>query len=39
VVPDPYYSSADGFERVLDLVEEAVDAFLAALRAAGSLPR
>jgi protein-tyrosine phosphatase len=38
-VPDPYSGGAEGFEHVLDLVEEAVDAFLAALRAAGSLPR
>ena len=31
VVPDPYYSSADGFERVLDLVESAAEGFLASL--------
>ena len=28
VVPDPYYGSADGFERVLDLVESAAEGFL-----------
>ena len=26
-VPDPYYGGADGFERVLDLVEQACDAW------------
>lgn len=31
-VPDPYYGGADGFERVLDLIEAASDAFLATLR-------
>jgi protein-tyrosine phosphatase len=31
VVPDPYYGSADGFERVLDLVESASVGFLASL--------
>jgi protein-tyrosine phosphatase len=25
VVPDPYYSAADGFENVLDLIEDACD--------------
>jgi protein-tyrosine phosphatase len=29
-VPDPYYGGADGFERVLDLVESAADGFIAA---------
>ena len=28
-VPDPYYGGADGFERVLDLVEAAADGLLA----------
>lgn len=31
-VPDPYYGGAAGFERVLDLVEEASQALLEALR-------
>jgi len=31
-VPDPYYSGDDGFELVLDLVEEACHGFLAHLR-------
>jgi protein-tyrosine phosphatase len=31
-VPDPYYGGADGFERVLDLVEEASRALLVELR-------
>lgn len=31
VVPDPYYGSADGFERVLDLVESASEGFLGSL--------
>jgi protein-tyrosine phosphatase len=31
VVPDPYYGSADGFEAVLDLVEEAAQGFLGAV--------
>lgn len=29
VVPDPYYGGADGFERVLDLVEDACTGLLA----------
>lgn len=28
VVPDPYYGGADGFEQVLDLVEQGCDALL-----------
>jgi len=28
-VPDPYYGGAQGFERVLDLIEQASDALLA----------
>lgn len=31
-VPDPYYGGAEGFERVLDLVEEACDGLVADLR-------
>lgn len=30
-VPDPYYGGADGFEQVLDLVEQASDAILRRL--------
>ena len=29
VVPDPYYGGPEGFERVLDLVEDGVDGLLA----------
>lgn len=32
-VPDPYYGAPAGFERVLDLVEEACDGLVAAVRA------
>jgi protein-tyrosine phosphatase len=32
-VPDPYYGAPAGFERVLDMVEEACEALLADLRA------
>lgn len=32
-VPDPYYGGADGFDRVLDLVEAACSGLLAELRA------
>jgi protein-tyrosine phosphatase len=32
-VPDPYYGDADGFERVLDLVEDAARGLIAELRA------
>ncbi|MDX9861209.1 MAG: low molecular weight protein-tyrosine-phosphatase, partial [Rhodospirillales bacterium] len=32
-VPDPYYGGADGFERVLDLVEAGVAGLLADIRA------
>lgn len=34
IVPDPYYGGADGFERVLDLVEAACDALIASLSSA-----
>ena len=32
-VPDPYYGGADGFELVLDLIEEAAQGLLADIRA------
>ncbi|HVF62985.1 MAG TPA: low molecular weight protein-tyrosine-phosphatase [Casimicrobiaceae bacterium] len=32
-VPDPYYGGLDGFERVLDLIEEANDSLLDKVRA------
>lgn len=31
-VPDPYYGGSDGFERVLDMVEDAAEGLLAHLR-------
>jgi len=31
-VPDPYYGGADGFEQVLDLVEDACEGLLADIR-------
>ncbi len=31
-VPDPYYGGADGFERVLDMVEDASDGLLRHIR-------
>jgi len=31
-VPDPYYCSGDGFTRVLDLIEQASDGLIAALK-------
>lgn len=33
-VPDPYYGGVDGFERVLDMVEDAARGLIAAVRAA-----
>ncbi len=36
-VPDPYYGAAAGFDRVLDLLEDACDGLVAGL--AASLPR
>lgn len=33
-VPDPYYGGADGFDRVLDLVEDACDGLLEHVRTA-----
>ncbi|WP_417763137.1 low molecular weight protein-tyrosine-phosphatase [Shewanella sp.] len=32
-VPDPYYGGSDGFERVLDLLEEAIDGLFNELQA------
>jgi protein-tyrosine phosphatase len=32
-VPDPYYGGGDGFERVLDMVEDAARGLIAAMRA------
>ncbi|MGO4328324.1 low molecular weight protein-tyrosine-phosphatase [Cupriavidus sp. 2TAF22] len=34
-VPDPYYGEGDGFERVLDYVEDACDGVIALLRSKG----
>lgn len=31
-VPDPYYGGPDGFDRVLDMIEDAAQGLLAALR-------
>jgi len=31
-VPDPYYGGADGFEQVLDLIEQASDALITEIR-------
>ncbi|MGH8351903.1 MAG: low molecular weight phosphotyrosine protein phosphatase, partial [Pseudomonas sp.] len=31
-VPDPYYGGEEGFERVLDLIEQASEALLAELK-------
>jgi len=33
VVPDPYYKGAEGFEEVLDLVEDACDGLLEYMQA------
>lgn len=33
-VPDPYYGGAEGFERVLDMVEDAAEGLLAHIRKA-----
>jgi len=35
VVPDPYYGGGQGFDRVLDYIEDASDGLIAAMRAAG----
>jgi len=37
-VPDPYYGSPAGFERVLDLIEEACDGLVADLRVRLAMP-
>ncbi|MDD2720291.1 MAG: low molecular weight phosphotyrosine protein phosphatase [Gallionella sp.] len=34
-VPDPYYGGADGFERVLDMVEDAAQGLLQHIRKSG----
>ena len=36
VVPDPYYGGADGFENVLDLIEDACDGVIRHLAVAAS---
>ncbi|WP_240657400.1 low molecular weight protein-tyrosine-phosphatase [Pseudoalteromonas rubra] len=38
-VPDPYYGGGDGFELVLDLVEQASDRIIAKLSKPGSVGR
>ena len=38
-VPDPYYGNADGFEHVLDLVEEAAHGLLQAIVLKYNLPQ
>jgi protein-tyrosine phosphatase len=35
VVPDPYYGGAQGFDQVLDYIEEAADGLIATLRRNG----
>jgi protein-tyrosine phosphatase len=30
-VPDPYYGGRDGFDRVIDMVEDGVEGLLAAI--------
>lgn len=35
-VPDPYYGGQEGFERVLDMLEDAAQGLLEALRAGGA---
>jgi len=37
IVPDPYYGGKYGFERVLDLIEEASAGFLNALQKTGAI--
>lgn len=37
-VPDPYYGGSDGFERVLDLVEQASEGLLAYVKRQLALP-
>ncbi|HET6507254.1 MAG TPA: low molecular weight protein-tyrosine-phosphatase [Baekduia sp.] len=36
-VPDPYYGGPDGFEHVLDLIQDACEGLLAHLRAEGAI--
>ena len=38
-VPDPYYGGAQGFERVLDMIEQAAQGFLQQVRREASLRR
>lgn len=38
IVPDPYYGGPQGFEEVLDLLEQAAEGLLQELRAARRLP-
>jgi protein-tyrosine phosphatase len=38
-VPDPYYGSPEGFERVLDLIEAGCDGFVRHLLATGAIQR
>ena len=38
-VPDPYYGSANGFEEVLDLLEEAAEGLLQSIAEASTTPR
>ena len=37
-VPDPYYGAPEGFQIALDLIEDACDGLLLALKAEGNLP-
>jgi protein-tyrosine phosphatase len=37
-VPDPYYGPPDGFERVLDIIEQGCRRLLPQLRGGGDLP-
>jgi protein-tyrosine phosphatase len=38
-VPDPYYGAGDGFERVLDLVEDACDGLVEDLLSGTAMPK
>nr|WP_315489535.1 low molecular weight protein-tyrosine-phosphatase [uncultured Rhodoferax sp.] len=38
VIPDPYYGGADGFDQVLDLVEDAAEGLLRYVKQLGRLP-
>lgn len=35
IIPDPYYSGADGFELVLDLLEDSCDGLLNKMKKGG----